>query len=393
MRILVTDGDSRAALAVTRSLGRLGHEVLVGEKRLPSLAQTSRFCSAGVVYPDPARDQDGFVESLANTVHERGVDVLLPVAEIATVLVTENIERFDPACRVPFAEAKAIAWAADKAEVTRTAMQLGLPVPRTCFLERPECLTGMLEDLTFPVVVKPRGSRLRGPECWFNSRVRYAADAAELLREVGGRHPQEFPLLLQERIMGPGMGVFVCYDRGELVAIFSHMRIRERPPSGGESVLSESIEVCPFARRYTELLLGEVGWHGVAMVEFKIDRRDGLPKLMEINGRFWGSLQLAIDAGVDFPAILLQTLDGEAPRPLPAYRVGVRNRWFWGDVDSLFARLFKQGPIDDGERWGRVRALAQFMKLWERNTRYESPRLSDIRPWLYETARRFQRSG
>ena len=84
------------------------------------------------------------------------------------------------------------------------------------------------------------------------------------------------------------------------VAFFAHKRLRERPPWGGVSVLSESAEPDPRLKALARQLLDDACWHGVAMVEFKV-APDGTPYLMEINTRFWGSLQLAIDAGVDFP--------------------------------------------------------------------------------------------
>jgi predicted ATP-grasp superfamily ATP-dependent carboligase len=192
--------------------------------------------------------------------------------------------------------------------------------------------------------------------------------------------------LLQERIVGPGQGVFACFDRGQPIALFSHRRLREKPPSGGVSVLSESVAVPPLAREYALRLLRELGWHGVAMVEFKVDARDGTPRLMEINGRFWGSLQLAVDAGVDFPRLLLETL-GDGPPPVPAeYRLGVRSRWFWGDVDATLIRLFGKERRLEREAPSRLRALAQFLTFWQPGLHYENPRLSDLRPFLYETA-------
>jgi predicted ATP-grasp superfamily ATP-dependent carboligase len=393
LRVLVTDGDSRAALAVTRSLGRRGHAVLVAEKRTPCLAQTSRYCAERLVYPDPILDDVGFVQWFADIVRDRSVDIVLPIAEITTALVTENRALLEPQVRVPFADACIIERAADKADMARTAARLGIPVPRTVLLERPEELVRHLAGLPFPVVVKSRRSRIRTSDGWVSTSVRYAADASALERDVARRYPGEFPLLLQERIVGAGIGVFACYDRGRLVALFSHRRLREKPPTGGVSVLSESTEVCPVARRYTESLLGELNWHGVAMVEFKRDRRDDVPKLLEINPRFWGSLQLAIDAGVDFPALLLEMPGDEERASLQSYRVGVRNRWFWGDVDSLLLRLFNGAvPPDDTGPWGRTRAVGRFLKLWEKGLRYENPRLSDLRPWFYETAQWFSRS-
>jgi hypothetical protein len=75
------------------------------------------------------------------------------------------------------------------------------------------------------------------------------------------------------------------------------------------------------------------------MVEFKIDRTTDTPYLMEINGRVWGSLQLAIDAGVDFPALLVAAACGSMPEPTTHYRAGVRLRSWWADVDHLLARI------------------------------------------------------
>jgi len=75
------------------------------------------------------------------------------------------------------------------------------------------------------------------------------------------------------------------------------------------------------------------------MVEFKRSARTGRGYLMEVNGRLWGSLQLAVDAGVDFPVLLVRTALGERVEPVVSYRVGVRSRWLWGDVDHLIARV------------------------------------------------------
>jgi predicted ATP-grasp superfamily ATP-dependent carboligase len=392
LRILVTDGDNRAALAVTRSLGRLGHHVAVGEKHSPALAQTSRYCRERLTSPDPAKHDEAFVDWLERTVRSHKIDVLLPLTDITTILVTRHRRRFDGQCRVPFASADTIERAANKADVVRTAGRLGVPIPQTVFLETAGDLDAHRSALSFPVVVKPSRSRVRTTSGWTSTSVSYARDLDELRREVGRRPAHEYPLLLQERVVGSGVGVFACYREGAPVAFFSHRRLREKPPTGGVSVLSESIRLCPVSRGHAERLLTELRWHGVAMVEFKKDERDGLPKLMEINGRFWGSLQLAIDAGVDFPKILLDTLGPSGEPPAADYRVGVRNRWLWGDLDSLLITLRTgHGAPGRGRLAGGLRAVGRFLKFWEKDLYYENPRLSDLRPWFYETAQWFRR--
>ena len=388
MRILVTDGDNRATLAITRSLGRAGHEVLVGEKQQPSLAQTSNACAEGVVYPDPVRQPDAFVAALVSLVRERQVDALLPVSDITTFLVAGHRHLFPEQCGVPFPTLEALEHAADKVGVVDRAVRLGLPVPQSVVIAGPDAPIPAL-PFPYPVVVKPRQSRVRTSAGWVSSAVSYAADAESLRRNLSARPAHEFPLMVQERIEGPGVGVFACYDRGRPVALFSHRRLRERPPWGGVSVLSESAPLDPAARDAAVRLLDDLHWHGVAMVEFKRDLRDGQPKLMEINGRFWGSLQLAIDAGVDFPALLVGTLDPTAAPPAPVpYHLGVRSRWFWGDVDSLLLTLVGGRRAPAGFRPRRLHAVAAFLALRGRELHWENPRWDDRGPWWYETRRR-----
>src|SRR5262249_42882381 len=135
--------------------------------------------------------------------------------------------------------------------------------------------------------------------------VRHAATREELRARLDELPPSAYPLLLQQRIVGPGVGIFLLLWSGGLVATFAHRRIREKPPSGGVSVYRESIAADPRLVACSLALLRQFAWEGVAMVEYKIDATTGVPYLMEINGRFWGSLQLAVDAGVNFPELLV----------------------------------------------------------------------------------------
>jgi len=119
---------------------------------------------------------------------------------------------------------------------------------------------------------------------------------------------------------------------------FAHKRLREKPPGGGVSVLSQSVSIDPAQQAIARQLLDTAKWHGVAMVEFKVSP-DDTPYLMEINTRFWGSLQLAIDAGVDFPAMLFQLACDKQTKPVTDYKIGIKLRWLLGDLDNLYLTL------------------------------------------------------
>ena len=382
MRVLVTDGDNRATLAITRALGRLGHYVIVGGHRSDAIAQASRFCRQRAVYPDPVADSDGFVAAVVRLVRDHEIEVLIPVADVTTFLVTAHRDKFP--CVVPCAEASVVARAANKVDVLNTAARIGVPVPASVVVDDSRQVPPM-DHLGFPVVIKPWKSRIATSQGWASTAVSYADTPTALAQDLAARPAHEFPVLLQEMLVGPGVGVFACVHEGRVVATFSHRRLRERPPWGGVSVLSSSAEVDAAAGGHATRLLAAIGWQGVAMVEFKRDVRDGLPKLMEINGRFWGSLQLAIDAGVNFPALLMQTVTGEPFAPQPAYRVGIRERWFWGDVDALLVSLWPgrhAARLAERSKW---QAIGDRLEVYAADLFYDNPKRDDWAPFLAET--------
>ena len=133
-------------------------------------------------------------------------------------------------------------------------------------------------------------------------------------------------------------------------------------------------------------MLRAVGWQGVAMVEFKVDRRDGRPKLMEVNGRFWGSLQLPVDAGMNFPLLLYRAAAGEKIIPQFDYKIAVKHRWFLGDLDHLLIRLTHPiGPNgSSGGEESRLRACLNFLKFFEPSLHYEVLRFDDPWPGIVE---------
>lgn len=389
MRILVTDGNTRAALAITRSLGRAGHEVRVGNQSLQSLAGASRHCRARVCYPDPDRYGQAFVEFIGDYAAHEAVDAVLPVTDITTLTLGAHRERMPPDCILPFPDLDTVKTVADKAAMMALAEKLGVDIPRSLTIGSATEPAAAEHGLNFPLVIKPFKSRVETGNGWIYTAVTYAHDAAELQRLLNELDPRIFPVLLQEKIVGPGMGVCIAARHGRVQAAFAHQRLREKPPSGGVSVLRESIALDPMAFEFSARMLEELKWDGVAMVEFKRDLRDGRPKLMEINGRFWGSLQLAIDAGVDFPRILIDSLERPAVQPQLDYKTSVRTRWLWGDIDALMLRLFRpsaQLDLPPGSV-SKARYLGDFLfSFVDPATRLEVERLSDLGPAAYESA-------
>lgn len=391
MRILVTDGDERAALAVVRSLGRHGHHVIVAAASARSVSGSSRFAREQVRLPDPLRQSPAYLDALVRVTRERRVDALIPITEASLRLVLPARERFGDLL-IPFPDAATFRAASDKRGILATARRLGLHVPEQRVIgSRDEGLAAAVE-VTFPVVLKPAASVVATGER--NERqeklgVRHAADPAGYRAVLESLPSGAFPLLVQRRVVGPGCGIFLLRWGGRTVARFAHRRIREKPPSGGVSVYRESVAAPAEWIAAAERLLEALDWSGVAMVEYKVDRDTGAPYLMEVNGRFWGSLQLAVDAGVDFPVLLVEAALGHTPGTPPHAAPGVRLRWELGDLDHLLARLRRSDselalPDDAPGRW---RAIASVLRPWRRGERWEVLRPSDPRPFFTELRR------
>jgi predicted ATP-grasp superfamily ATP-dependent carboligase len=345
MNVLVTDGNQRAALAITRSLGRR-MRVWVGDERPGSLAAASRYCAREVIYPSPYTDPEGFEHFLLRFIEREPVHVLMVASDVTTHIVSKNADAIRPHAAIAVPPFDAFECVTDKWRLLQRAASLGIPIPATHVVDGKAALASLLPRIEYPVVVKPTRSRMPTRAGWVSGTAQYAADEDQLQRLYRDTdYLASAPSLIQTRIVGPGLGVFVLCDRGRVVATFAHRRLRERPPSGGVSVLCESAPFDAEQQDQAVRLLEPLGWHGVAMLEYKRDLRTGQSVLMEVNGRFWGSLQLAIDAGVDFPSLACQLALGQPPEQRGPYTVGVKSRWALGDVDHLLARL-RHGRAD-----------------------------------------------
>jgi biotin carboxylase len=141
--------------------------------------------------------------------------------------------------------------------------------------------------------------------------------------------------IAQRIVRGDGYGFFGLFNHGKPRAFFMHRRIREAGPDGGASTCAESVWEEDL-RRQGLTLFGALGWHGVAMAEFKRDL-DGEYRLLEINPKLWGSLDLAIAAGVDFPSLLVQCITEGDCEEVTSYRLGIKFQWPFPDDFSRVA--------------------------------------------------------
>ncbi len=376
--VFVLDAAQRSALATVRSLGAQNNlKIIAGDECSSALAGASRFCDQYVQYPSPQSEPLKFLSWLSDFIEQNNIDFLQPVTEVSSQLLVMHATDLPP-CVLPFAPLQVIHSLANKWLLTNLASKLAIPHPETKYFAIAADLD-VTSVTDYPVVIKPCMSKIWLEDRWLASTVHVARSQAEL-KDLLGREYFQHPFMLQEFIPGTGAGIFALYASGEPIVYFAHRRLREKPPGGGVSVLSESRLSDPQLKDYSEKLLKAVGWHGVAMVEYRVTP-DGKPYLMEVNTRFWGSLQLSIDSGVDFPWLLYRVATGEQVNVVEQYTTGQRLRWLLGDLDRLYLVLRDSRTYSAA---AKMRAIREFLTPSWGNSRQEIFRFSDMRPAMHE---------
>ena len=327
-RILILDGMWNKSLAAVRSFGRRGHYVTAGEKTRFATALFSRYCNRRVVYPSPTEKKKNFLNWLELELDRYGYDVLLPMELATQTIITSNRERLSKNCRIPFADTDLTLNIHNKAFLMQYAGTKGIDTPKTYIIDNPSLIYKLAGEIDFPVVIKPRmSSGSRG--------ITYVNKKEDFIVSYQKVH-KSYPLpIVQEHIPRGGDAVSVCLllnFKSEVRASFVYKRLREYPVTGGPSTLRVSIKRDD-VQTVASSLMKSLKWVGIAHVEFRVDPRDGKAKLLEVNPRFWGSLQLAIESGMDFPYLLFRlAVDGDI-EPVSDYKKGVMCRWLIpGDI-------------------------------------------------------------
>jgi predicted ATP-grasp superfamily ATP-dependent carboligase len=386
--VLVTDAGRGSAVAIIRSLGQRGWNVVAAASNRLVPGFYSRYTSAVVRYPDPILDPGGTVDVLVDAVTRHAVDLLIPVTDEIILPLSMARARLDARCRVAMPDDAALESVLDKLVTVQLARSLGVPVPDSVAVDTVEQAVREAAQFGWPIVVKPRRSYAWRPDHAPARRcvVSYAGDEAEL------RHAVEATAgvgaLLQRFHSGTGRAVCLLLHEGRPIAAFQYRRLREVPPTGGASSLRESEALDSQLYDAAVRMLAALRWTGLAMVEFKSG--DDGSVLMEINGRVWGSLPLAVASGMDFPGRLADLCMNGPPsagQPVDTgYRVGVRSRDLALEQAWIAAVLRGRPPVV-GTLPPRRAAVRVALRLLSPRDGYDVLRWRDPCPGLIDVAR------
>lgn len=357
--------ETQIGLNIVRELGRAGVPVIGIASHADAIGLRSRYLWQGLVVG--AQRSPQLLQTLRSLGEQHGPCCLLTVSEANLAWLNQHRDELG-VLRPQIPAPEPLAIVLDKQRTLALARQVGIAVPESIEAHSLDEARALAHSFRFPAVVKwadpnavapqlralglplVKAEYVYSPEQWLALAQRYAPL---------GRWP-----LLQTYCPGRGLGQFFFMHKGQALRRFQHLRIAEWPPEGGFSSVCDSLPL----EQHRELqqrsiaLLQRIGWEGVAMVEYRWDPASDRALLMEVNGRFWGSFPLAVQAGAGFALLSYQAGSGLPLSALPAPRAGLRCRMISTELKRLLRLLLQPGRVADRQfRVSRWAALAGFV--------------------------------
>ena len=329
MSILVTNAKSRVAYAIVRSLGSKGIPVCTADFVSPAIAFSSRYSTDHFLYPSPYSRQQELISFLIRTITEKRIKVMIPVSE-ETFLFAKYKSALSEHVNMVIADYEQILTMHNKDQWQQVAEKINIPTPRSFSADQQRTDKSLLQQLDFPVLVKPK----QGGGAWgirqFDSReeLEKFLEPENYLQHGWDRY------FFQEKISGEAICVAMLFCRGASRARTTYKQLRDYPTTGGQATLRVSLRH-EQAEDYFRKLLEKMAWHGICQADFIIDNRTQTPYLIDINPRFFGSLIQALASGVDFPYLLYKiAVDGDV-KVCNDFMTGITTRWLSGEVRAF----------------------------------------------------------
>lgn len=359
-QVIISRGEHHVALAAVRSLGKKNIKTTIVSEFENAMSFYSKYCDNYVI-------SDGSIDFFQRFSKN---DLIFPLEENLMIELTKNKSKYR--CPIAFPEYPILELILNKSMLVDHAKENGIPCPETVFARNVSDYRENLDQIRFPVVIKPVRS--------FGGVGISFVDSGNLVEKIVDESIQKFgPLLIQEKIpYRERYSVAILMNQDQVMKnCCVLMASRSYPVHAGPATVVESVDR-PDLVDLGNTLLQSINYSGVAEIEFVIDERDNSPKLMEINPRLWGSLQGAINAGVDFPFLLYKLYqDGDIEKNLH-YRKGVRTRNVIGnDHQHLGAILRGNYPISM-----KTSTVIEFLKMYQDDGYYIFDP-DDIRPFMH----------
>jgi predicted ATP-grasp superfamily ATP-dependent carboligase len=301
MNILITNAQLRKSLTLVRSLGQNNFKIFSSEITLITPVTFSKYCYKAFKYPSP-KDKLKFKNWLFTIIDKFNIDIFIPMDDDILESTFDYWDELNKKVLFPYKSSIKYKTATDKYKSTQLANDSGLICPKTKYPNSLKEALELKESLVYPVIIKPRiSSGSRGIRI-----IKNKYDFEKIYNYINSIYP--LPIIQEYIEQGPRYDVcLLVNNNSEIIASFVQKELRHFPLRMGPSTLQESIYM-PDLINKCKNLIKNLSWFGIIEIEFMLDKKDNKLKFMEINPRFWNSLNTSIISGVDFPILLVDLL-------------------------------------------------------------------------------------
>lgn len=357
--VMLLNGEERFTLATVRSLNKVGIKTIVGGNRKHSRSFYSKYTAKHFYYPPVECDSETAHKTILGYVKKYKPSVLFPMSLDTCYLILKHRAEYEKyTSLIPLPSYKEFCKFDNKAFQIKLAKKHKIPFPRTYFPKTIDDVKRMSKKITYPVLLKPLVSA-------GGYSIRYVTNAAKLIEyykkfklEKKLKFYSKNTFLIQEYIPvnskysicyrpekdsfifqhnSQHVTVYVLFDHGKLVGLFANTY--EDPTCNmlfSNHYTTVSIKNEKLIKQTVKLFKG-INFHGCASVQYLLDQRDNAYKFIEINPRIWGSLESAINAGIDFPYMMYQLALGKKVKLMSEYKEGLRFKWVvCGEIYRVF---------------------------------------------------------
>ena len=343
--LMILDGEMRAALGIVRSLGRMGIPMIVGSHNSRGKSALSKYIRQSFTYEVKEDGLESAHSMIIQRVRTLRPEVLMPVFDTGWSVVHKYYEDYTSLTTiVPNPGRELFEKLQDKHCLADLAEYYGVPTPRTYRFKSTDDALSVRHSLPYPILLKPyKGNGGIG--------IQRAENADQLAKKL--ERGENLPLL-QEQIDGEDLELTVLCVHGEPLSVYTYLSLRNAPLPYGPPVACRTIRDENTVRIGTEFLR-KILYHGVAHLDFRRDRRDGQPKLLDFNARLAGTNDVSLYSGIDFGHMLYRLAMGEALEPSFAFEKGKEFRWLLpGELMHLKQTPYKIRTLKSLSRWSNV---------------------------------------
>ena len=311
--ILVTDAHYKHSIALIEDIRKTYKKefTIIGLTEYPKILKAYKYCDkilSGCLIEINAKINPHFI---------------IPVGSKSVKIASSN--KFK---NVIIPSKESLIYSLDKFKTFELAKKLNFKYPETHILKKKLEID---ENIKYPIVCKPLNESI---EKFDSIYVNDKNELTDLYKKLKFDPSKSY--IIQQKIEGVGRGYFSIYNNSEEVCFYMHERIREQPITGGYSTAAKSI-YCNKMKAISKKILEGLNWNGPVMLEYKYDKKTEEYFLLEINPKFWGSLELGIASGVNLGTALVSSYFNDKIYKDKKYQTNVKFYWpLDGDIISLF---------------------------------------------------------